>query len=109
MTRTRNGKPRAIDYEQVFADFPVGLAVGRNRVIAACNREFLQTFRCGEGTLVGRAFADLYPSTQHYESTGARVARLLARSGKYADDRVMRRLDGELFWIHVRGFTYTPH
>ena len=108
MRRTRTKIQSAIDYEQAFADFPVGLAIGRKRVIAACNREFLELFRCEEGRLVGRTFEDLYPSRRHFDATGERVGRLLARYGRYADDRVMRRLDGELFWIHVRGFTYTP-
>ena len=43
----------------------------------------------------------------HEEWLAARQA-LLAKEKVFSDDRVMRRLDGELFWVHVRGFTYTP-
>ncbi|WP_204351183.1 hypothetical protein, partial [Serratia marcescens] len=36
------------------------------------------------------------------------VGGFLADECSYQDDRVMRRLDGDLFWVRVRGFTYTP-
>jgi PAS domain S-box-containing protein len=106
LRRTETGSP--VDFRRVFEDVPVGLAIARNRTIVACNREFAGLFHGQEGMLRGRTFEDLYPSRVHFESTGERVGRLLAREGSYADDRVMRRLDGELFWVHVRGFTYSP-
>jgi DNA-binding CsgD family transcriptional regulator len=49
----------------------------------------------------------LYPSVQEFERTGARIAPILNRQGTYADDRMMKRLDGRLkgetFWCHVTG------
>jgi DNA-binding CsgD family transcriptional regulator len=33
---------------------------------------------------------------------------MLAKHHTFNDHRVMRRLDGELFWVQVSGFTYTP-
>ena len=50
----------------------------------------------------------LFPSPSLFQESGDRIAPLLARNRVYADDRVMRRLDGELCWVHVSGFTYTP-
>jgi PAS domain S-box-containing protein len=97
-----------VNFQQAFQDVPVGLAVGRNREILAFNREFADLFRAPKVLLEGMTFEALYPSKIHYETTGQRVGRLLSRDGRYADDRVMRRLDGELFWVHVRGITYTP-
>jgi DNA-binding CsgD family transcriptional regulator len=42
-----------------------------------------------------------------YERTGERIAPILNRDGTYADDRIMKRLDGrhqgEPFWCHVTG------
>jgi DNA-binding CsgD family transcriptional regulator len=45
----------------------------------------------------------LYPSAQEFERTGARIAPLLGRNARYADDRLMKRMSGELFWCHVTG------
>ncbi len=97
-----------IDYRKAFEDSPVGQAIARNRVIAACNHSFASIFRGRIATLVGQTFEQFYPTQAHFETTGQRVGALLARDRVFADDRVMRRLDGDLFWVHVRGFTYTP-
>jgi hypothetical protein len=57
--------------------------------------------------LIGQSFQVLYPSADEYERTGARIAPLLNRDGHYADDRIMKRVDGrfkgEMFWCHVTG------
>jgi PAS domain S-box-containing protein len=97
-----------VDYRQAFENSPVGLAVGENRVIRACNHEFARTFRGSIEELVGQTFERLYPTQSDYEETGARVGERLASQRVYTDDRVMRRLDGDLFWVRVSGFTYTP-
>jgi PAS domain S-box-containing protein len=101
-----------IDYRRAFQDAPVGQAIGRNRVICDCNRAFAEIFRGTIEALVGTTFERLYPTQSHFEDTGKRIGQILAKNRSFADDRVMRRLDGELFWVHVRGFTYTsddPH
>ena len=54
--------------------------------------------------MIGQSFRVLYPTQGEYERTGERI---LAQPGyetaEYADERAMRRVDGELFWCHVWG------
>jgi DNA-binding CsgD family transcriptional regulator len=58
--------------------------------------------------VVGRSFEVLYPSAAEFERTGARIVASLDETGRYADERVMKRLDGELFWCHVSGRALDP-
>jgi PAS domain S-box-containing protein len=97
-----------IDYRRAFQDAPVGQAIASNRVITACNKAFGELFGGKPSEFAGTTFQRLYPTQTHFESAGQRVGPLLAKDRVFLDDRVMRRLDGELFWVHVRGFTYTP-
>lgn len=101
-------KSEAIDYQRAFQDAPVGQALGRDRLIVACNRAFAAIFRAQVDELIGTSFERLYPTQTHFEQTGDRIGPVLTRHHTFSDDRVMRRLDGELFWVHVSGFTYTP-
>ncbi|RZI87753.1 MAG: helix-turn-helix transcriptional regulator, partial [Variovorax sp.] len=52
----------------------------------------------------------LYPSVAEFERIGKRMEPILNASGRYADNRMMKRLDGaatlpggETFWCHVTG------
>jgi PAS domain S-box-containing protein len=97
-----------IDYRRAFQDAPVGQAIASNRAIIACNKAFAEIFRGKPSEFTGTTFERLYPTHTHFESAGLRVGAMLSKERVFSDDRVMRRLDGELFWVHVRGFTYTP-
>jgi DNA-binding CsgD family transcriptional regulator len=104
----RNAIAAEIDYRRAFQDAPVGQAIANNRMIKACNKAFADIFRGKPGEFTGTTFERLYPTHTHFESAGLRVGAMLTQDRVFSDDRVMRRLDGELFWVHVRGFTYTP-
>lgn len=65
-------------------------------------------FRARPDQLVGRSFEVLYPTHEEFERTGARITASLDASGRYADERVMKRMDGELFWCHVTGRALNP-
>jgi DNA-binding CsgD family transcriptional regulator len=97
-----------VEYKEAFDNSPVGQAIGRNRVIVACNHMFATIFRGSISGMVGQTFERLYPTQSDFEKTGQRVGAFLSNDRTYSDDRVMRRLDGNLFWVRVRGFTYTP-
>ena len=96
-----------VDYKLAFDLAPVGLVLSRNRVIVGCNQRVCEMFRAGPAQLVGQSFKVLYPSAAEYERIGARMLPILNASGVYADDRIMKRLDGrnpgETFWCHVTG------
>ncbi len=96
------------DFHTAFDLAPVGLVVSRDRAIVACNREVLSMFRTVSDALIGQSFAVLYPSTQEFERTGQRIVDQLGTDGRYSDDRIMRRLDGQLFWCHVSGRALDP-
>jgi PAS domain S-box-containing protein len=97
----------AIDYRAAFDFAPIGLALSRNRQMVDCNQALCDMFGASQAQLVGQSFAVLYPSLVEYERTGARIAPLLGRNGRYSDDRLMKRVDGqmkgEIFWCHVTG------
>ncbi len=95
------------DYRLAFELAPVGLVLSRNRSIMDCNQHLCDMFGASRAQLVGQSFQVLYPSADEYERTGARMAPILNRSGTYADDRIMKRVEGrfkgENFWCHVTG------
>jgi PAS domain S-box-containing protein len=97
-----------VDYKRAFEYSPVGQAIGRKRMIVACNHMFATMFRSSMAEMVGQTFERLYPTQADYENTGRRVGARLSAERSYTDDRVMRRLNGDLFWVRVSGFTYTP-
>ena len=96
-----------INYQLAFDMAPVGLALSRNRTIMDCNQRLCDMFGTTREQLIGQSFQVLYPSADEFERTGARITPILNRNGTYADDRIMRRVDGrfkgEAFWCHVTG------
>jgi PAS domain S-box-containing protein len=101
-----------IDYQAAFELAPIGLALSRERVMIDCNAALCEMFETSREVLVGQSFALLYPSVQEYERTGERIAPLLGqrdKKGHYSDDRLMKRMNGELFWCHVTGRALNPN
>ena len=98
----------APDYRTAFELAPIGLVLSRERTIVDCNRQLQAMFRAPREALVGASFALLYPSSDEFERTGQRIVASLDAEGRYADERVMRRLDGDLFWCHVSGRALDP-
>lgn len=105
-----------IDYRLAFDLAPIGLVVSRERTIVDCNRHLCEMFGAAREQLVGQSFRVLYPSADEYERTGERITPIMNTRGLYADDRIMRRVDGrfkgEAFWCHVTGRAFdrtAPH
>ncbi len=96
-----------IDYRLAFDLAPVGLILSRNRTMMDCNQRVCEMFGTSHERLVGQSFQLLYPSADEFERTGIRITPILNRSGTYADNRIMKRVDGrfkgETFWCHVTG------
>ena len=91
------------DYRLAFEMAPVGMVISRQRSIVDCNSALEEMFRSSREFLIGQSFQILYPSVDEFERLGARMTPILNASGRYADDRIMKRADGEMFWCHVNG------
>lgn len=107
------GDGTAVDHRTAFELAPVGLVLSRRRLMIDVNRELLAMFGATREQLVGASFELLYPTPAEFERTGARIAAQLDANGRYADERVMKRLGpgrraGELFWCHVSGRALDP-
>ena len=97
------------DYRIAFEQAPIGLVISRDRLMVACNQQLLAMFGAQhDSQLAGRSFELLYPTHEEFERTGARIIASLDRKGFYADERIMKRLSGELFWCHVSGRALDP-
>ena len=92
-----------VDYRVAFDLAPVGLVLSRNRSIVDCNQQLCDMFGAARTELIGQSFQVLYPSVDEYERLGARMGPILNAKGHYADDRIMKRASGDVFWCHVTG------
>ena len=101
-----------LDYRTAFDLAPVGLVLSRHRQMIDCNQQVLAMFGAAPEQLVGQSFELLYPTHAEFERTGERITASLDASGRYEDERVMKRVDGpqrgELFWCHVSGRALDP-
>ncbi len=105
--------PAALDYRAAFELAPIGLVLSRQRLMIDCNAELLAMFRATREQLIGQSFEILYPTPDEFHRTGQRISAQLDAQGRYADERVMKRLGtadggGELFWCHVSGRALQP-
>lgn len=98
----------AIDYETIFQYAPVGMCISVDRVIQACNHALASMFGYDCAALNGASFAVLYPTQDEFVRTGDRIIPIMNAKGRYSDERIMRRSDGELFWCHVSGRALDP-
>lgn len=92
-----------VDYRLAFELAPVGLVLSRNRTMIDCNRHVCEIFGASREVLIGQSFQVLYPSADEYERLGAHMEPILNAKGYYADNRIMKRANGEVFWCHVSG------
>ena len=107
----------ALDYRSAFELAPVGLVLSRQRQMIDCNTELLAIFGAEREQVIGHSFEILYPTADEFERTGRRIAAELDIAGRYADERVMKRLSGrgpgeragDLFWCHVSGRALDVH
>ncbi|SHK83290.1 PAS domain S-box-containing protein [Roseovarius marisflavi] len=94
--------------ELAFDHAPVGLAVLEHRIIRQCNQQFAAIFGDTPETYPGVPLARFYPSIEDYRRIGERSLAIMRKTERYADERVMKRADGTLFWCRVRGQSVTP-
>lgn len=87
---------------------PVGLLYSEDRMIRRFNLRFAAIFGYAQDELDGRSLAMLYPSVDEFDHTGQHWVKELSAHGAYADERIMRRKDGALFWCRVRGQAMDP-
>lgn len=91
-----------------FLEAPVALALSRHRIIQACNGAFGALFHGDAQTLTGRSLAQFYPTVNAFADVVAPWLGPLREMGQFADERFMKRCDGEIFWCRVTGRTLTP-
>lgn len=101
---------QTIDYRLAFELAPVGMVLSSHRNIIDCNARLCEMFGTTRDALIGQSFQVLYPSVVEFERIGKRMEPILNTSGRYADNRMMKRLGnlhgafaGETFWCHVSG------
>lgn len=91
-----------------FDHAPVGLCVLENRIIQQCNHLFADTFGGAPTEFAGVPLARFYPSIDDYNRIGKRSLSQMRLTGRYNDERIMKRRDGSMFWCRVRGQSLTP-
>jgi PAS domain S-box-containing protein len=97
-----------LDYKTAFDLAPIGLVLSRHRLMVDVNQQLLVMFGADRDEIIGHSFAVLYPTADEFERTGQRIVASLDGKGFYADERIMKRRNGELFWCHVSGRALDP-
>ena len=93
----------AVDFRLDFEFAHVVLVLSRNRTLIEVNRQVCEMLGASREGLIGQSFQILYPSADEYERLGAHMEPILNAKGHYADNRIMKRANGEVFWCHVSG------
>jgi hypothetical protein len=86
---------QGIDYRTAFDLAPIGLVLSRHRLMVDCNREALAHVRRRTASSWSAARSRCCtPRPAEFQRTGERIVAELDASGRYADERVMKRMGG---------------
>ncbi|GAA6182291.1 MULTISPECIES: LuxR C-terminal-related transcriptional regulator [unclassified Shimia] len=95
-------------HELAFDHAPVGLCILENRIIQRANLRFAEMFGVTADACAAQSIEAFYASPEDFEKLGEKVYSSFADTGRYSDERVMRRADDTLFWCRVRGQSTSP-
>lgn len=90
-----------------FEYAPIGIVMTKNRVISTCNLTFAEMFGYEREELIDQLFDFLYPTKMEFDDIRDRGVEPLRSTGKYSDERIMAHKNGTLFWVRVRGHSFT--
>ena len=97
------------DFSEIgFEHAPIGLAYTEERIVKRCNARFVEMFGFRRAELEGHSLAKLYPSNEEFDSIGRIGVLKMKGTGKYQDERIMKKRDGTMFWCRVRGQSLDP-
>jgi DNA-binding CsgD family transcriptional regulator len=91
-----------------FEHAPIGICILEHRIIRTANIAFGEMFLEQPDACSGVSLAEFYASEEDFQTIGERVLTGLRATGRYQDERIMRRRNSELFWCRVRGKSLTP-
>jgi PAS domain S-box-containing protein len=94
--------------EIAYEHAPIGMCMLDNRRIHAANKAFGEMFGVDPQSYSGKSIAEFYASEEDFENIGEKVRTAMEKTGRYHDERIMRRADGSLFWCRVRGRSLSP-
>ncbi|MBY8824195.1 helix-turn-helix transcriptional regulator [Sphingomonas colocasiae] len=86
-----------------FECSPVATIYTEDRVVKHGNAAFAEMFELPAERLFGLAMELFYPAIVESERVAGNAGRALRATGRHADERVMRRQGGSLFWCAVTG------
>jgi DNA-binding CsgD family transcriptional regulator len=89
----------ALAYEHA----PIGVIFTEDRVIRWANPRFAEMFETTVEAAMGESLSAFYPSMVEFERMGHFGPEKMAGTGRYSDERIMKRRGGRLFWSRVRG------
>jgi DNA-binding CsgD family transcriptional regulator len=87
----------------IFENAPVGLIFCENRIIQRCNQYFADMFAGDRKHFENASLCEIYPSKDEFQVIGNKILKVMSQTHVYDDERIMRRLNKNLFWCRVRG------
>ncbi len=91
------------EQQAIFASVDIGIAFFLNGLFRICNQIMEHMFGYAPGELAGTDPALLFVSPQEWHDTSTRAIASLQDTGRFSEERQMRRKDGTLLWVHSRG------
>lgn len=85
-----------------FDEAPLGLVLTENRRIRTLNNRFAEMTGFQKHELIGRSFALFYASHAEFERVREIGFSALRETGRYTDQRLLRRKDGSHIWCRFR-------
>jgi PAS domain S-box-containing protein len=98
----------ARDYQVIFDNAIVGICYSIDRKIVRCNRRFEDMLGYEPGELDKARFQQIFPTEREYRRTNAAMAQHFLKHRVFANERLMRRKSGELFWCALSAKKLNP-
>jgi len=98
----------ARDYQVIFDNAIVGICYSIDRRIVRCNRRFEEMLGYEPAELDKACFQQIFPTEREYRRANAAMSQHFLKHRIYADERMIRRKSGELFWCAVSAKKLNP-
>jgi len=99
---------KTLEQNAILENALVGIAFLKDRRFVWINSKLEQMFGYRMSEVTGLTTELFYPSRESYKQLGSEAYPVLAASGTYYSERLMKRKDGSLFWCSISGKNIDP-